>query len=373
MVNLFRISTMKLRAVALLAFCVVFVGCANSTSSQSSNSSNAATLPPIIATVNDRSISTKLYEMYLKNGRDALGLSESTEEGRKKVEQLREGIVSDLIDRTLIAREAERRGLSIPPEKLSAAEQRAIEEFGGQQKYQAYLNENHLTRDEYLETIKLELYGALLSEDLNKGITVTDDDIKNYYEAHKNDPDLQQPERVTAAHILINARPGAISQQLQSEKNLSGDALKSAVNAEMERRRAVAEELRRKAASGADFAVLARQSSEDPSSRDKGGDLGTFTRNTHTRPFDDAAFALRPNTISDVVQTDFGFHLIKVSAHEQPRPMTLAEATPEIRNRLLSQRQAARLTDWLKDARSKAKIHINEPFRFGALKTEFPG
>jgi peptidyl-prolyl cis-trans isomerase C len=310
--------------------------------------------------------------MYLKNGRDALGLSESTEDGRKKIEQLREGIVSDLIDRTLIAQEAERRGLSIPPEKLSAAEQRAIEEFGGEQKYQAYLAENHLTRDEYLETIKLELYGALLSGDLNKGIAVTDDDIRNYYEAHKNDPDLQQPERVTAAHILINARPPAISEQFQSEKNLTGDALKVAVNAEMERRRKIAEDLRRKAASGADFAALARQSSEDPASRERGGELGTFTRNTHTRAFDDAAFALKPNTISDVVQTDYGFHVIKVSSHEPPRPMTLAEATPEIRNRLLTQRQAARLTDWLKEARRTAKVRINEPFRFGTLKTEFP-
>ncbi|MDT5120925.1 MAG: foldase protein PrsA [Acidobacteriota bacterium] len=310
--------------------------------------------------------------MYLKNGRDALGLSESTEDGRRKIEQLREGIVSDLIDRTLIAQEAERRGLSIPSEKLSAAEQRAIEEFGGEQKYQAYLAENHLTRDEYLETIKLELYGALLSGDLNKGITVTDDDIRSYYEAHKNDPDLQQPERVTASHILINARPPAISEQFQSEKNLAGDALKVAVNAEMERRRKIAEELRRKAAAGADFAALARQSSEDPASRERGGELGTFTRNTHTRAFDDAAFALKPNTISDVVQTDYGFHVIKVSSHEPPRPMTLAEATPEIRNRLLTQRQAARLTDWLKEARRTATVRINEPFRFGALKTEFP-
>src|SRR5256714_1674857 len=372
MSSLFRSLDRKFCAAILMALCVLFVGCASNTSSQSNNSSNATTLPAVVATVNDRPIQTKLYEMYLKNGRDALGLSESTEDGRKKIEQLREGIVSDLIDRTLIAQEAERRGLSIPPEKLSAAEQRTIEEFGGEQKYQAYLAENHLTRDEYLETIKLELYGALLSEDLNKGITVTDDDIRNYYEAHKNDPDLQQPERVTAAHILINARPLAISEQFQSEKNLTGDALKVAVSAEMERRRKIAEELRRKAASGADFAALARQSSEDPASRERGGELGTFTRNTHTRAFDDAAFALKPNTISDVVQTDYGFHVIKVSSHEPPRPMTLAEATPEIRNRLLTQRQAARLTDWLKEARRTAKVRINEPFRFGALKNEFP-
>ena len=118
--------SIKLRSVVALTFCLFFIGCASNTSSQSNASSNTTTLPAVVATVNDRPIQTKLYEMYLKNGRDALGLSESTEDGRKKIEQLREGIVSDLIDRMLIAQEAERRSLSIPPEKLNAAEQREI-------------------------------------------------------------------------------------------------------------------------------------------------------------------------------------------------------------------------------------------------------
>lgn len=372
MSRLFRSSIGKLHAALLLAFSIVFVGCAGNAPSQSNASSADTPLPPVVATVNDRPIQTKLYEMYLKNGRAELGLDPNTEDGRRKLDQLREGIVSELIDRTLIAQEAERLGLSIPPEKMSQAEQRAVQEFGGDQKYDAYLAEHHLTRDEYREVIKMEIYGGMMREELNKGLTVSDEDIQKYYEAHKNDPALQQPERVTASHILIMARPNVIAQQLGREQNLSGDALTKAVNAEMEKRRKVAEELQRKAAAGADFAALARQSSEDPSSREKGGDLGTFTRNTHTRAFDDAAFALKPGALSAVVQTDFGFHVIKVSAHEQPRPMTLAEATPEIRNRLLTEREAARLTDWLKEARRKAKIRINEPFRFGALKNEFP-
>jgi len=371
--HLLKICIAKACFLMLLAFCAALVGCNSSTSSQSNASSNAGEqLPPVVATVNDRPIPTKLYEMYLKNGRDALGLDQNSEEGRRKLDQLKEGIVSELIDRTLIAEEAERRGLSIPPDKLTEAERRSIQELGGDKKYDEYLKENHLTRDEYRDVIKMEVYGEMMSEELSKGLTVTDDEVKKYYDAHKNDPEFQMPERVAASHILINARPLVISQQLASENHLAGDELQRAVNEEMERRRKLAEELRHKAQAGADFAMLARQSSEDPSSREKGGDLGAFTRNTHTRAFDDAAFALKPGTVSDVVQTDFGFHVIKVSKHDQPRPMTLEEAAPEIRKRLLAQREAATLTDWLKNARSKAKIHINEPFRFGTLKTEFP-
>jgi parvulin-like peptidyl-prolyl isomerase len=310
--------------------------------------------------------------MYLKNGQEALGIDPTSEEGRRKLELLKEGIVSELIDRMLIAQEAERRGLQIPPDRLAKEEQRTVQEFGGDQKYDAYLKEHHLTRDEYRDVIKLVIYGELLREELSKGLEVTDEDVKRYYDAHKGDEDFQIPERVTASHILISARPNLISQQLQSEKNLSGDALKKAVDDEMEKRRQRAEELRRKAAAGADFAQLARESSEDPASKEKGGDLGTFPMNTHTRAFDEVAFSLKPGKVSEVVQTDFGFHVIKVSAHEKARAQTLEEATPEIRKRLLGAREAERMSVWLKEARAKAKIQINEPYRFGALKNEFP-
>jgi parvulin-like peptidyl-prolyl isomerase len=370
LMNLFQLLTIKPRVAVMLALCVVSVSCASNTSSQSN--ANTTELPPVVATVNERPISTRLYEMYLKNGREELGLDPKTEEGRTRIDQLREGIVSEMIDRTLIAQEAERRGLSISPDKLREAEQRTIRQFGGEQKYDAYLAEHHLTRDEYAQVIKSEIYGELMRDELSKGLSVTDDEIKKYYEAHKSEPQFQQPERVTASHILINARPNLISQQLQREKNLSGEALASAAREELEKRRKAAEELRGKAAAGADFAALARQHSEDPSSREQGGSLGTFARNTHTSSFDEAAFALKPGAVSPVVQTEYGFHIIKVTAREAAREQTLSEATPEIRRLLMAQRQATKLTDSLKEMRRKAKIRINEPFRFGALKNEFP-
>ncbi len=371
MTYLLQTPAAKLRAFILLSFCLALTACAGSSQSQS-NASASAQLPAVVATVNDRSIPTKLYEMYLKNGREELGLDPNTEEGRRKLEQLKEGIVSELIDRALIADEAERRGLKISPEKLAEAEQHTINEFGGDQKYDEYLKGHNLTRDEYREVIKMEVYGGMMRDELNKGVSVSDEEIKNYYEAHKTDADFQMPERVTASHILINARPNVISQQLESEKHLAGDALKKAVNEEMERRRKLAEGLRQKILSGADFAAVARESSEDPSSKEQGGELGAFTRGTHTRTFDDAAFAIKPGTVGEVAQSDFGFHVIKVTKHEQARAMTLDEATPEIRQRLMAAREAAKLKDWLKEARSHAKVRVNEPFRFGALKTEFP-
>ena len=163
-----------------------------------------------------------------------------------------------------------------------------------------------------------------------------------------------------------------IEKQIQQEKGLTGEALTVAVRDEMRRRRQVAEELRQKAIQGADFSALARQWSEDSGTRERGGDLGSFPRNSHSAAFDEAAFALKSGRISPVVQTEYGFHVIKVSNRQAARTQTLNEATPEIRKRLLAEREAKRLSEWLKETRRKASIRISEPFRFGALKNEFP-
>jgi parvulin-like peptidyl-prolyl isomerase len=366
-----RFFATKQRVAALLAVCALVAGCSSSSMSQRNSNAKDALAQPV-ATVNDHPIPVKVYEMYLKNGRDALGLDPNSEEGRRKLDQLREGIVSELIDRTLIREEAERRGLVIPSETMADAERKTIADLGGEERYNSYLAEHGFTRDEYREIVKSEVYGEQIRNELNKGLSVSDEEIKKYYQEHRKDADFQQPERVTAAHILVAARPNLIAQRLQAEKNLTGDALAAAGREEMERLRRRAEELKRKAAKGTDFAQLARESSDDSGTRDRGGDLGTFTRESHARAFDDAAFAMKPGQVGDVVQTDFGFHVIKVFKHDPARGQTLAEATPEIRGRLLGKLEAQKLTDWLKAARRNAKIHINEPYRFGALKTEFP-
>ncbi|HET6890868.1 MAG TPA: peptidylprolyl isomerase [Pyrinomonadaceae bacterium] len=363
-------SFSQIRTFAIIACCAVVTACTRSAPLRG-NLNSAASPPIIVATVNGRSIPTNLYEMYLKNGQEALGLDPNTDEGRSKLDQLREGIVSDLIDRMLIAEEAERRGLSITAEQMAEAEQRAIAELGGDQKYDSYLASHRMSRDQYREVVRMQVYGQMLRNELNKGLTVSDNEIKAYYKARQHEPRFQRPERVTAAHILIAARPNLIEKQLAQSKNLSGEALASAVREEMAARRRRAEELRTKTAAGVDFAALAREASDDPGTKARGGDLGTFARDSHPRAFDDVAFSLQPGKVSAVVQTEYGFHIIKVSAYERARTETLAEATPEIRSILMEMREAERLAEWLKNARRRASVRINEPFRFGALKNEF--
>src|SRR5215210_1786868 len=101
-------SRKKRAAITRLVVVIFFIwlaACQKSAPSQTGNQ-NGQALPPVVATINGRAVQTKLYEMYLKNGREALGLELDKEQGRRMYEQLKEGIVSELIDRNLVAQEA---------------------------------------------------------------------------------------------------------------------------------------------------------------------------------------------------------------------------------------------------------------------------
>ncbi|HYO99105.1 MAG TPA: peptidylprolyl isomerase [Pyrinomonadaceae bacterium] len=361
-------------AALMLALLLLSVACAKKDTAAPTTTAATTNAPgEVIAMVNDRPVSRKLYEMFLRNGSEALGINPAKEEDRGKLEELREGIMSELVDRALIAQEAERRGLQATPERLAETESREITKLGGEVQFAAYLREHGLARDEYRASVRDMLSGELMTEEAARQATVSDAEIKTYYEAHRKDDFLQLPERITASHILINARPQTISQELQREQGLTGDLLARAVRGELENRRAQAEDVRRNAIqSHASFASLAQQYSDDQATRERGGDLGTFARGAHTRAFDDAAFALKAGEVSEVIETEYGYHVIKLHGREAARAVSLAEAAPEIRRRLVAQKQAALLAGWLKEARGRADVRIKEAYRFGALKTEFP-
>ncbi|MDW8256272.1 MAG: peptidylprolyl isomerase [Acidobacteriota bacterium] len=135
---------------------------------------------------------------------------------------------------------------------------------------------------------------SYLLRELQQRTVVSDDEIRRYYEAHKN-----EFEQVRARHILFSTRP------IPRDGNPPPDR-------ETVRRKA--QEVLRRVRAGEDFATLAREFSDDPGSKDKGGDLDFFGRGRMVREFEEAAFALQPGQISDLVETSYGFHIIKVEA-----------------------------------------------------------
>lgn len=145
-------------------------------------------------------------------------------------------------------------------------------------------------------------------------IDISENDIKSYYEANK-DSQFKEKEQVRARHILIKLPTGASEE-------------------ERKKLRQKAEKILKEAKSGADFAELAKKYSEDEGTKDKGGDLGYFTKGRMVPEFERAAFSLKPGEISDIVETQYGFHIIKVEDKKPERVKSLDEVRDEIERKL---------------------------------------
>ncbi len=187
------------------------------------------------------------------------------------------------------------------------------------------------------ERVRIE-YVQYVPDKYVDAATATDDEIQGYYATHE--ADFVSPEQVRARHILLKVAPDT-SQELKAEV------------------RKKAEEILAKARAGEDFAALATQYSEDPGSAQQGGDLGAFPRGRMVQPFEDAAFALAPGQISDVVESPFGFHIIKVEGKEEARTQPLDAVRGEIAATL--KHQKAREAAQAAAAADRAKVAGGEP------------
>jgi parvulin-like peptidyl-prolyl isomerase len=341
--------------IASLGFCLIVIQ--KSFSDSSKPEAPAVEAPPVVATVEGRQISAKLYRLYLKNGIESLGISDQTEEGRRRIGLLKEGIISELIDRTLIEAEARRRNLSFTEERLEREHKSRIEQMGGEELYRAYLKDSNLDNEEFRQVVAGEIYGMMLKQEFDKDVSVAQTEIRNFYDKEKSNPKFEslfvEPERVRASHILISARRTQMAGGPQ------------AVADETRKRRERAAQILSRVRAGADFAQVARENSDDSGTRAGGGDLGLFTRNTHTQKFDDAAFALKPGQTSDIIETDYGFHVIKVAEHRPARVRSFDETRSAIEQQLLARARAERLTRWLEERRKSASINVAPFYRVG--------
>jgi len=166
-------------------------------------------------------------------------------------------------------------------------------------------------------------YALVDMQAIRNTITVSPDDIKRSYE--DNGQQYSTPEQVRASHILLKTdgkEDAAVKKQ--------------------------AEELLARAKAGADFAKLATQYSEDTASKVKGGDLDFFPKGQMVPEFDKVAFSLKPGEISDVVRSQFGYHIIKVTDKKPAAKKTLEEVRPQIEDQLKwerAQAEAQRVAD----------------------------
>jgi len=227
-------------------------------------------------------------------------------------EETRKGILERFVMKQLLLKEAGRRGLIVSEEEEKDALQKlqsALPEGTDlQDAVKSRLMTEKRLRSNIIAGIKVN---KLVAQELTNGVTVTDEEISKFCGQHKQN--LVLPESVKARHILISVPPNS-SDETKAEK------------------RKEAEDIRQQLLAGADFAETAKKYSNCPS-RQMGGSLGTFRRGQMVKPFENAAFTQKPDTIGPVVETKFGYHVIQVLEHNEAGPMPRGDIAEMLRKR----------------------------------------
>ncbi len=191
------------------------------------------------------------------------------------------------------------------------------------------------------------LANEFLKREVAQKITVSEEDMKSYYEAHKDE--FKMPEMVKARHILIRVAPAALEEDKKKAKEKAEDILK-------------------KIKDGEDFSKLASDLSDDPGSKSKGGDLGFFPKGRMVKPFEDAAFSLKPGETSGIVETQFGFHIIKVEERKDASVEPFEKVKERINQKLLQERVKAKIAEFIDNAMKEAKAEIHPEVFTGEKK-----
>ena len=168
-------------------------------------------------------------------------------------------------------------------------------------------------------------------------IAIPENELKSYYDSHQEE--FKTPEMVRARHILIRVSPSSTDQEKKKAREKT-------------------EEILAKIKKGEDFEKLATQFSEDPGSKQRGGDLGFFPRGRMVKSFEDAAFSLKPGEVSGIVETQFGFHIIKLEEKKEAGVEPFETAREKIRQKLLQEKMKTEVAEFINESMKAANAQI---------------
>jgi len=301
-------------------------------------SSPAEMVDRIVAIINDEIITlselNSNLETYVKRVEES---SEVTDREKMK-KQLRKLILNSLIDQKLIAQEAQKLGIAAADDDID----KAIKSILSRKKItMETLAENIANKggtiEDYREEIKQHLTKRnLIGKEIRKKVTITQEEIGNYYRKHRND--YEGKEAVRIRQILI-----IVSKDCDAETK--------------EKKRSSAEKTLKRLRNGEPFALLAAEVSQGPASQ-TGGDLGYIEKGLILPEVDTVAFSLKKGEISGIIETSVGFHIIQVLDKRGAGIKPPESVRAEIVEKLGSKKVEEKFQEWLKEQRKKALIEI---------------
>jgi len=253
-----------------------------------------------VATVNGVEISRQDFDQllgfmryqYMQQGMQIQG---------QQLEQLKQGVLESLIDDELIYQIAVQEGYEPGPREVDAELSRTKEQFGSEEEYRTALAQQGFDEEDLRHEIKKKLTRDTFEQDkFISQVEVSQEEVRKFYD--ENPEQFTEPFQFRSSHILVTLEEGA------------GEEEKRAAREKIE-------EVQRRLEAGEEFSELARQMSEGPSA-ENGGDLNYAPKGSFVPEFEEAALELEVGEVSDIVETQFGYHIIKLTdiKEEQKAP-----------------------------------------------------
>ena len=257
-------------------------------------------------------------------------------------------IVNELIVKSLLDQEIEKRGITATSDDVQAELKTIIDKVGSKEELNKLLKQRGVSNEQFTEDLKTQIKIKKLVNSIEK-INISDNDAKKYYDSHK--AEFTHGEQVRASHILFSANTIELIQQIK-EKNpdINPTDLNTKVEEQVAAQKAKAETV--------------EKYSDDKASAERGGELGFFTKEAMVPEFSKAAFSMKPNTVSEnLVQSPYGYHIIKVTDRMEAGTTPYVKVKDEIKFYLETQKQIEVLKKLTDGLMKNAKVeYLNDKY-----------
>lgn len=293
----------------------------------------------VVALVNGKPIIAATVQMEI-NG----VLARFQEQGRKPNEaetaSLREAVLDKVVKLELLSQESKKAGIVAKSAEIDNELKGYKKSFPDDRAFVKALDQAGVTEAELRKQIAKNLaIQKFIDTRFKQKVKITEQEAKVFYDG--NQDKFAQPELAHARHILITVK-------------------ETDSKAEKDSKRAKLVQIKKQLKDGAGFDELAKQSSDCPS-KTQGGDLGFFPRGQMVKPFEEAVFKMKPGEVSDIVETQFGYHLIKLEEKKPAKTVSFDEAKGKIISFLSQQKITADIEAFLAEVKGKSTIKILSP------------
>ena len=317
----------RLLLVAIIALVLSSIGSISSADENKSSENKVAIVNGTVITKEDFNREMSRAEEQIASMGKTLNDSQRSE--------IKEEVLKNLINLELLYQASKEDGIKVDEKTVNEQMEKLKGRFPSEKEFKDAFSKKNLSEAMVISQIGRGMaIQKLIDEKVIQKIMISNEETKAYYDSH---PDFfKEPEQVQASHILIKVEPKADeSQKAEARKKL--------------------ETIQQKLQEGGDFAALAKEFSEGPSNV-KGGDLGYFRRGQMVKPFEEAAFALEPGKVSGIIETNFGYHLIKTIGKKPEAIIPYKDIKDKLEQYLKQEKVKKEIKVFIDKLREKAKV-----------------